>query len=78
MRKINKINVMCTFEVFLVVRLFGILPVVALETVDFTHYLDNQGVVVGVWGINRWRRRVIIVGRWIFRWWWRVVVVRSW
>jgi len=76
---VNEKNKVCTFEVFLVVRLLGILPVIALVAVDFTHYLDNQGVgVVGVWGIhNRWRRGVIIVGRWIFGWWWRSVVVRS-
>jgi len=63
-----------TFEVFLVVRLFGILPVVALVAVDFTHNLDDQGVVVGmvgVWGVhNRWRRGAIVVGRRIFGWRW--------
>jgi len=72
-------------------RLFGILPVITLVAVDFTHYLHNQRVVVRmvrVWGIhNWWRRRVIVVGSrgWrrrrfvIVRWWGRrLVIVRSW
>jgi formate/nitrite transporter FocA (FNT family) len=65
-------------------RLFRILPVIAFVAVDFTHYLHNQWVVVGMWvrmwGIhNRWRRRIVIIWRWSVRgWWWRLIVVRCW
>jgi len=58
-------------------RLFRILPVIAPEAVDFTHYLHDQCVVVGMRVRNRWRRRVVIVWWWKnLRWWWGLVVVR--
>lgn len=60
-----------TFEVFLVVRLLGVFPVITSITIDFTHNLNNQWVMIWV------RVRIWSVWRRLRRWWrWRFIVVR--
>lgn len=52
-----------SFEVFLVMGLFGVSPVIASVAINFTDYLDNGMVWVWVWVRIR------------SRWWWRFVIV---